>query len=187
MNLGTFCPLEKNWHILTPLVITNIFFSASIRELKMLQSHHSFKAFMKEHNKEYKNKLEYDEKFAIFRENMKKVQFLSDTERGTAFYGTTKFADLTAEEFKKRHLGLNPKSFNAVQNDFNDDDDLPDADIPDVPLPKEFDWRDHGAVTPVKNQGNLYPRDRRAQRVEHLLCCSCYSKQVWFNNPLIKL
>jgi hypothetical protein len=21
MNLGTFCPLEKNWHILTPLVV----------------------------------------------------------------------------------------------------------------------------------------------------------------------
>jgi hypothetical protein len=21
MNLGTFCPLEKNWHILTPLVL----------------------------------------------------------------------------------------------------------------------------------------------------------------------
>jgi hypothetical protein len=22
MNLGTFCPLEKNWHILTPIVCT---------------------------------------------------------------------------------------------------------------------------------------------------------------------
>jgi hypothetical protein len=24
MNLGTFCPLEKHWHILTPIVPANL-------------------------------------------------------------------------------------------------------------------------------------------------------------------
>ena len=38
---------------------------------------------------------------------MKKVQFLEETELGTATYGATRMADLTEQEFRQRHLGLN--------------------------------------------------------------------------------
>ena len=36
------------------------------------------------YNKEYEGMHEYKRRFAIFRENMKKVQFLRETELGTA-------------------------------------------------------------------------------------------------------
>ncbi len=75
---------------------------------------------------------------------MKKVQFLRETERGTGKYGASPFADLSEAEFRAQKLGLlkpNPVS------------DLPKAEIPDVKLPAEFDWRHFNAVTPVKNQG----------------------------------
>ena len=38
-----------------------------------------------------------------------------------------------------------------------DDPDIhwPAADIPDVDIPTAYDWRDHNAVTPVKNQVNI--------------------------------
>ncbi len=43
------------------------------------------------------------------------------------------------------------------RNILQDDPDIhwPAADIPDVDIPTAFDWRDHNAVTPVKNQVNI--------------------------------
>ena len=138
---------SQKWEILTH----NVFFSESVRELKKLQSHHHFKEFMRAHNKDYPNFAEYQKRFVIFKENMQKVQFLRETERGTGIYGATRFADLSAQDFKERHLGFYPNKYNPVDNVF--ESELPDADIPDVELPIKFDWREQGAVTPVKNQG----------------------------------
>merc|ERR1711990_1402273 len=52
----------------------------SVRDLRRLQSHHSFKKFIRTHNKDYVNAEEYQKRFTIFKENMQKVQFLSETE-----------------------------------------------------------------------------------------------------------
>jgi len=119
-------------------------------ELKQLQSLGAFHEFLTEHGKEYKDRAEYKFRYGVYKENMKKIQFLRETERGTASYGATEFADLTETEYKER-LGLTPvwKSHKLQEDPIH----WPPADIPDVELPTEFDWRDHNAVTEVKNQG----------------------------------
>ena len=74
--------------------------------LKTLQKHSNFKSFVKKHGKDYSNKNEYKKRYKIFKQNMKMVQFLRETERGTGEYGETEFADMTQEEFKAYKLGL---------------------------------------------------------------------------------
>lgn len=118
----------------------------SQRQLKKLQSLGAFHSFMTEHNKSYSTRAEYKRRYSVFRDNMKKVQFLAETEMGTGEYGATPMADLTEMEFKQNFLGWKRQK---------DDPDVhwPAADIPDVDLPKEHDWRTLNAVTEVKNQG----------------------------------
>lgn len=65
----------------------------------------------------------------------------------SAVHGVTQFSDMTPEEFRRNFLGVNRHL--RLPSDANKAPILPTED-----LPSEFDWRQHGAVTPVKNQGS---------------------------------
>ncbi|GLH11267.1 Cathepsin L [Gryllus bimaculatus] len=106
-----------------------------------------FRDFMQKFNKNYKDRSEIKKRYHIFRANMIKARHLQETEQGTAKYGVTMFADLTAKEFRNKYLGLNMKL--RHENHIP----LPRAKIPNISLPKEFDWRHYNVVTEVKNQG----------------------------------
>ena len=101
----------------------------SSAELKQLQSLGAFHEFMSEHGKKYVDRAEYKLRYGVYRDNMKKVQFLRETDQGTAEYGATEFADLTETEYKQ-HLGLTPvwKSRSLSEDPIS----WPAADIPDV-------------------------------------------------------
>jgi len=105
-----------------------------------------FKEFTMKYNKTYQTQKEYDYRFGVFRENMKKVKKLQETEQGTAVYGPTYFADFTEKEFKTYFTGLRPD----LQKD---SDNMQRARIPNIKLPQAFDWRQQKVVTEVKNQG----------------------------------
>ena len=121
-----------------------------------LQSLSAFHYFMRAHNKTYSGQAEYKRRYSIFRSNMRLVERLQAEEKGSAVYGATELADLTTEEFRTEYLGYSRA---------RDDPDIhwPTADIPDIPLPESHDWRDLGAVSPVKNQVLSVPSIRTSQ------------------------
>lgn len=106
-----------------------------------------FKQFQEMYNKRYHSTIEKNLRYKTFRQNLDRIEELGEQERGTAKYGMTQFTDMTPNEFK-RYTGLLPrlKHENAISN--------PMATIPDIELPKSFDWRDKGVISEVKNQGS---------------------------------
>ncbi|KAK9124148.1 hypothetical protein Sjap_013750 [Stephania japonica] len=104
-----------------------------------------FKTFMSKYNKQYSSTQEYLHRLGVFARNLARAaehQLLDPT----AIHGVTPFSDLTEEEFETMFTGLKASSpFNGLTTT------APKMDVKN--LPKNFDWRDKGAVTEVKYQG----------------------------------
>lgn len=107
-----------------------------------------FEAFKFQYKRNYDDALEHEMRFRIFKQNLFQIRQLNKFEQGTAEYGVTEFADMTLDEYRMR-TGLRLPSVDETNEIGN-----PLAEIPDIELPASFDWREKGAVTPVKNQGN---------------------------------
>ncbi|RVX16588.1 Cysteine protease RD19A [Vitis vinifera] len=111
----------------------------------LLSAEHQFGLFKAKFGKTYSTVEEHDYRFSVFEANLRRArrhQLLDPS----AVHGVTRFSDLTPDEFRGDYLGLKPLRLPA---------DAQKAPIlPTNDLPTDFDWRDHGAVTPVKDQGS---------------------------------
>ncbi|KAL6524730.1 putative cysteine protease rd19c [Orobanche minor] len=113
----------------------------------LLHAEHHFSLFKTKYGKTYATQEEHDHRFSVFKANLRRAkrhQLLDPS----AVHGVTKFSDLTPDEFEKSYLGLHKRRL-ELPVDAHKAPVLPTND-----LPTDFDWRDHGAVTAVKNQGS---------------------------------
>jgi cathepsin F len=112
----------------------------------LLNAEAHFAHFVKKFNKEYSGAEEHARRFSIFKKNLHKALRHQKLDRD-AIHGINKFSDLTEEEFHEQYLGLStpPRSLSQRTQ--------PAPILPTDDLPPDFDWRELGAVTPVKNQG----------------------------------
>ncbi|KAL3515126.1 hypothetical protein ACH5RR_022028 [Cinchona calisaya] len=112
----------------------------------LLNADHHFSLFKKKYGKLYASKEEHDYRFSVFKANMRRARRHQKLDP-SAVHGVTQFSDLTPAEFRRNFLALRSKL--KLPTDANK------APIrPTHNLPTDFNWRDHGAVTLVKNQGS---------------------------------
>lgn len=112
-----------------------------------MNADHHFSLFKSKFNKIYSSKEEHDHRFSIFKANLRRAS-RHQTLDPSAVHGVTKFSDLTPREFRQKYLGLNGgKRKLKLPSDANKAPVLPTDS-----LPEDFDWREHGAVTEVKDQ-----------------------------------
>ena len=111
-----------------------------------------WRSFKTKFSKSYTTPSEEASRFTIFCENMRRAELLQ-ARNPDAKFGATIFSDLSAAEFKATHHNLNTRKKRPdASNNKNVKKNFP-ASIPDVKsMPQKWDWREHGGVTPVKNQ-----------------------------------
>ncbi|VAI20412.1 unnamed protein product [Triticum turgidum subsp. durum] len=110
-----------------------------------------FLGFVQRFGKTYRDAEEHAHRLSVFKANLRRArrhQMLDPS----AEHGVTKFSDLTPAEFRRTFLGLKTTRRSFLREMAESAHDAPV--LPTDGLPEDFDWRDHGAVGPVKNQGS---------------------------------
>lgn len=113
--------------------------------IEMSERHERWMSF---HGRVYKDAVEKELRLEIFRQNARYIDSFNANGNRKYKLVVNRFADLSDEEFRAVYGGLSQKPNHAVNiaggsfkhNNASD-------------LPSSVDWRDLGAVTPVKDQG----------------------------------
>ncbi|KAJ3697401.1 hypothetical protein LUZ61_001106 [Rhynchospora tenuis] len=119
-------------------------------DLSSLSVEHHFSSFISRFGKTYKDEAERLYRLSVFKANMRRAQLHQKLDP-SAVHGVTKFFDLTPKEFRK-YMGLKKVSRDKARKAFGSAQEAPI--LPTDNLPENFDWREKGAVTGVKNQGS---------------------------------
>lgn len=105
-----------------------------------------FRGFIRDFNKTYVDEAATTLAFQTFKTNLAEIRKLNQME-GDVVFGVGPFTDMSEEEFARTHRNFIPGE--------RSEEELANVMTPPegFTAPDSFDWRDHNAVTPVKDQG----------------------------------
>lgn len=110
--------------------------------MQLFQYFYLFYQFLSIYNKTY-DEATFNTRFPIFVENYKFIHQMNQNDNLTFSLGVNKFADLSPDEFKNLHLGLQRSNSSKCGVFADTGSEAPDS----------IDWRLKNAVTTVKDQG----------------------------------
>ncbi|KAG2382757.1 hypothetical protein C9374_005337 [Naegleria lovaniensis] len=147
--------------LFTLLLVTILTLSIQAKEpftlLPESEMQRLFTQFSRQHVKLYGTSEIHERRYQIFKANVEKARF-ENYITGRENLGITRFSDLTPEEFKSMFLMKTKTPREAREILIGKKQPSPaTAKVTIKQLqeaPKAFDWREHQAVTPVKDQGS---------------------------------
>ncbi|KAG8390910.1 hypothetical protein BUALT_Bualt01G0132600 [Buddleja alternifolia] len=110
-----------------------------------------YESWMVKHGKSYNAVGEKERRFQIFKDNLRYIEEQNAAEGRTYKLGLNRFADLTNEEYRNTYLGVRHHGQRRLSG--RRKSDLYEPREGDS-LPESIDWRNKGAVAPIKDQGS---------------------------------
>ena len=108
-------------------------------------------SWLVQHGKSYNSLGEKEERFQIFKDNLRFIdEHNADPDRSYKV-GLNRFADLTNDEYRSKYLGIKKKDTRPKLSTGKSDRYAP---LAGESLPESIDWREKGAVPAIKDQGS---------------------------------
>ncbi|GMI90009.1 hypothetical protein like AT3G49340 [Hibiscus trionum] len=124
--------------------LASLVVSRTIPETAIVDKH---KQWMDDFGRKYESNLEKDKRLNIFKENLEYIESFNNAGNRSFKLGLNEFADMTQDEFVAAHTGY------KMRDNLTTSESTPFKYEKFSDVPKSMDWRDKGAVTPVKDQG----------------------------------
>jgi len=140
-------------------LVALVAFAGLASAVSLKQDFEEFRRFQLKFAKVYASDAERNQRFQVFRENLREIEQHNQQPNASYKKGINQFADLTAEEFKNTHLGGYVKTDSG-----HGSNGLMSSTLPLLKsmspqdalkgLPQNVDWREKGIISPVKNQAH---------------------------------
>jgi len=142
------CFNQKNqyYNILTLFFILTLW-KSFVTCSRLLEKHEQW---MEEHGKFYKDAAEKEQRFQIFKENLEFIESFNAAGDNGFNLSINQFADQTNDEFKANYLNGKKRSLGVGILEATEESVFRYENVTEVPA--TMDWRERGAVTPIKHQ-----------------------------------